>query len=310
MKLLYNGEEIPLGGGTSDVTWDDVQNKPEHITSSDLEDMYYAWSNFPVLFYTTSRASGARIKTRDTLTTNMGWTFGKLYVGATYIGFAVVNDPPATPVIDNTFQVFTGTIRAIDNDNHTVTVIVNYVSTYVSEANLVKGVTRAEYTALTAAQKYAGAYFITDEQVIIYRSKQYGGSPSSTTSAIPTGGIIIWSGAANAVPDGWALCDGNNGTPDLRDKFVLCAGTSHAVGSTGGSEEVTLTVEQMPEHKHIKQADDVLSRSGGGTSGGYIRDTSATGFFVTVRATNVSVGGSQPHSNMPPYYTLAYIMKL
>ena len=57
---------------------------------------------------------------------------------------------------------------------------------------------------------------------------------------IPSGGIIIWSGAANAIPTGWYLCDGNNSTPDLRDRFVIGAGSNYAVDATGGSADATL----------------------------------------------------------------------
>ena len=57
---------------------------------------------------------------------------------------------------------------------------------------------------------------------------------------IPSGGIILWSGAANAIPTGWYLCDGQNSTPDLRNRFVVGAGDSYAVDATGGSADATL----------------------------------------------------------------------
>ena len=58
--------------------------------------------------------------------------------------------------------------------------------------------------------------------------------------SFPTGGIILWSGAANAIPTGWVLCDGQNSTPDLRNRFVVGAGDSYAVDATGGSADATL----------------------------------------------------------------------
>lgn len=133
---------------------------------------------------------------------------------------------------------------------------------------------------------------------------QFGGGASG---GIPTGGIIIWSGAANAVPDGWALCDGNNGTPDLRDRFVLGAGTKHAVGSTGGSEMVTLTKEQMPLHDHL-YSNGYFQVFGAGT-GTNKTVLSTAGTRLDDVYTNTA-GNSAAHNNMPPYYTLAYIMKL
>lgn len=128
------------------------------------------------------------------------------------------------------------------------------------------------------------------------------GSGSEPAIGVPSGFIGMWSGTN--VPDGWALCDGENGTPDLRGKFVLGSSDSHALGSTGGSEEVTLTVAQMPSHTHnfaVKQRTVKVSEQANGAS--VVTNASVTG--------SVSYSGlSQPHPNMPPYYTLAYIMKL
>jgi len=59
-----------------------------------------------------------------------------------------------------------------------------------------------------------------------------GSAPS--VNPIPSGGIIMWSGSIGSIPAGYYLCDGNNGTPDLRDRFVVGSGTSYAVGNTGG----------------------------------------------------------------------------
>ncbi len=65
---------------------------------------------------------------------------------------------------------------------------------------------------------------------------------------IPIGGIIMWSGAT--VPDGWALCDGNNDTPDLRNRFVVGAGSDYAVNAKGGQKEVKLAADQLAQHRH------------------------------------------------------------
>lgn len=128
-----------------------------------------------------------------------------------------------------------------------------------------------------------------------------GGGPSD--GGVPAGCILIWSGTADNIPDGWALCDGQNGRPDLRDRFVLGAGTSHAVGDSGGSEEVTLTVEQMPRHAHNMDSifDDYTDT--------YSRVQRTNGALST-NVTTKYTGGSQPHPNMPPYYALCYIIKL
>lgn len=54
------------------------------------------------------------------------------------------------------------------------------------------------------------------------------------TSAVPSGGIIMWSGSIASIPSGYYICDGTNGTPDLRDRFVVGSGNTYAVGNTGG----------------------------------------------------------------------------
>lgn len=120
---------------------------------------------------------------------------------------------------------------------------------------------------------------------------------------VPQGGIIIWSGSANNIPTGWVLCDGNNGTPDLRDRFVLGAGHNYAVGVTGGEEAHTLTIDEMPKHNHTTQW---KSYSGGGGSGFTDPVNPETGdlYIPTSYA-----GNNKSHNNMPPYYSLCYIMK-
>ncbi|WP_413854570.1 hypothetical protein [Candidatus Ruminimicrobium bovinum] len=125
---------------------------------------------------------------------------------------------------------------------------------------------------------------------------------------VPKGAIIIWSGSADKIPTGWALCDGTNGTPDLRGKFVLGSfsetGNKYSVGQTGGEEEHTLTIDEMPSHNHTWLFGLETDDSGtGGSLDEYTRKpgniTDSIGY----------VGGSRPHNNMPPYYSLCYIMK-
>lgn len=68
--------------------------------------------------------------------------------------------------------------------------------------------------------------------------------------SIPSGIITMWSGASSAIPDGWLLCDGNNNTPDLRDRFIVGAGNNYNVGATGGEATHKLTTSEMPSHNH------------------------------------------------------------
>jgi microcystin-dependent protein len=146
---------------------------------------------------------------------------------------------------------------------------------------------------------------------------------------VPQGGIIMWSGSVASVPSGWFLCNGSNGTPDLRNRFVVGAGDSYAVGATGGADSVTLTEAQMPAHTHTfsgttnttgAHTHDVPNgNSGGGSTvilNGNSRSndrntatTSAGDHSHTFSGTTASTGGGTSHENRPPYYALAYIMK-
>ena len=70
-------------------------------------------------------------------------------------------------------------------------------------------------------------------------------------SVLPTGIIVMWNSTASSIPEGWQLCDGSNGTPDLRGQFIVGAGGSYAFGDTGGSASVTLSANAMPIHTHV-----------------------------------------------------------
>lgn len=69
-------------------------------------------------------------------------------------------------------------------------------------------------------------------------------------AGVPTGSIVMWSGLIADIPEGWTLCDGSNGAPDLRDKFLVGAGSTYAEGATGGANTVALTNNHLPSHQH------------------------------------------------------------
>jgi len=139
---------------------------------------------------------------------------------------------------------------------------------------------------------------------------------------IPTGGIIIWSGAANAIPSGWLLCNGSSGTPDLRNRFVVGAGSTYAVAATGGSADAIVV-------SHTHTATSVVTDLGhshstvtinglgpplqgfahGNTPIGNTVSTNTATTGITVATSIASTGSSGTNANLPPYYALCYIMK-
>lgn len=138
----------------------------------------------------------------------------------------------------------------------------------------------------------------------------HGGTGAGETSFLvkaPLGTIVIWSGAADNIPSGWQLCDGTNGTPDLRERFVVGAGSAYSVGDTGGSETVRLTLDEMPAHTHSIP----YNKAGNSTYTSVMLDytTSLSNKLLSYDAIGNS-GSDQPHENRPPYYALCYIMKL
>lgn len=111
---------------------------------------------------------------------------------------------------------------------------------------------------------------------------------------IPPGIICLWYGVLLDIPTGWTICDGNNGTPDLRDKFLIGAGDSYSPGDTGGSDR----------HRHFFTSDGhshPIQTAGGWVSSGAAIDDD-TGISVAVGLTNLTLA-------LPPYHALCYIMK-
>jgi hypothetical protein len=148
-----------------------------------------------------------------------------------------------------------------------------------------------------------------------------GATPPSATP-IPAGGIFLWSGSIGSIPAGYVLCNGSNGTPDLRDRFVVGAGTTYAVNATGGSADSVVVSHAHsatsavtdPGHNHQHYATNTTGgiatpgdRNANATVNTYNTNTKTTG--ITVATTVNTAGVSGTNANLPPYYALCYIMK-
>ena len=140
---------------------------------------------------------------------------------------------------------------------------------------------------------------------------------AAALAAFPAGGIIMWSGSIASIPSGWALCNGSSGTPDLRDRFVIGAGTLYAVNATGGSKDAVVVSHTHaatvtdPGHFHsYNQPVPSNAANPPGSSGSQASATNTGTKTTGITVTNASTGVSGVDANLPPYLALAYIMKL
>jgi len=143
---------------------------------------------------------------------------------------------------------------------------------------------------------------------------------TAITGAVPSGGIIIWSGSSASIPSGWVLCNGSNSTPDLRDRFVVGAGSTYAVGGTGGSANAIVVshthTASVTDSGHTHTVAIRTSSTGASNPSGDTRPLQEAGGSTTtasavtgISVTNASAGSSGTNANLPPYYALCYIMK-
>lgn len=175
-------------------------------------------------------------------------------------------------------------------------------------ANISTGLTQAE-TRISALENHSGE--VLSGTVTAFSGTFKDGYPVNKNTGL--------------VDKEWHLCDGTNGTPDLRNRFIY-GGNGTNNGTTGGEASVTLTVQTIPAHGHtgttstngnhshtvttFKEHHKINGNSYDGyCTGSTDRTTSTAGNHQHSLNIN-STGGGQPHNNMPPYYTLAYIMKL
>jgi len=150
------------------------------------------------------------------------------------------------------------------------------------------------------------------------------GTTWTSSAAFVAGMIMLWSGSSATIPSGWLLCNGASGTPDLRNRFVVGATSTYAVGATGGSADAIVV-----SHTHTATVTDAghahsLTNYGSAQAGsdldgapvmastGYTtaRNPNPTNSATTgITVANSTTGSSGTNANLPPYYALCYIMK-
>ena len=223
---------------------------------------------------------------------------------------------------------------------------------YIVYSDAIKGWTTANNFNVGANLTVAGTTTLTGVATAPTAANGTSNTQVATTAfvrnIIPTGVITLWYGSIVNIPNGWLLCDGTNSTPDLRDRFIVGAGSTYAVAATGGATSNTpsgsisgtvgntaLTEAQMPKHYHTLWGPAAISGfvqspitnagvfnggtpdDGAQTYGSYsVGGDAASGGFGTGTSNGNEHGhsfsgsfGGTSMSILPPYYALAYIMK-
>ena len=125
------------------------------------------------------------------------------------------------------------------------------------------------------------------------------GSALTGVESFVTGMIIAWYGNTGNIPTGFVLCDGNNNTPDLRDRFIVGAGSAYSPGDTGGSKDAVLVSHFHTTENFVGRSNYAEPRNFGVGTDGNLNSTGNTD----------TKGEDGTNKNLPPYHALCYIMK-
>ena len=155
--------------------------------------------------------------------------------------FTGLTEAVATEVNDNFDTIYNEFNGSIDENNINLTKA-EFKAALLETLKTVDGTGSGLDTDLLDGKEYSEISTEIDTAEAV--AKAY------TDANVPQGLISMWSGSIVSIPSTWALCNGSNGTPDLRDRFVVGAGSSYSVGDTGGVNSVTLTEAQLPSHSH------------------------------------------------------------
>ena len=197
----------------------------------------------------------------------------------------------------------------------------------------------AQVTGDVTAANVTASNTVMGSQVTSTNNADFNGTCTASdfvgNGTIPVGGIIMWSGTDGNIPTNWALCNGSSGTPNLIDKFIVGRGSSYAAGDTGGSADAI-----VPTHTHtatggshghpVRHSTQITGAVEADASGGYVLDNTGVQDFTANNSTPSSTSGDQigqsgslsltaatpadgesvTNKNLPPYYAIAYIMRI
>ena len=117
---------------------------------------------------------------------------------------------------------------------------------------------------------------------------------------VPRGGVILWHGSSDAIPKGWAICDGTQGTPDMRDRFVVGAGGKYALDGMGGAESATPDVSTGTAKTGIRLADAAPGGTAGNSGTGIGIQNAALNIWTGAAGTGIGIQGTTLDGNTLP----------
>ena len=334
MASTYSNLKIELiGTGEQTGTWGDITNDnfsiafQEAITGS--ADVAFSSADVTVTLTDTNQAQTARNLRLNLTGTSGGARQLILGSGCQVEKLYLINNGLADAVtVKNTsgtgIAVPAGKTMFVYNNGTNVVEAVNASVTPFAVASGGTGLTTLTANNVLIGNGTSNVAFVapgTSGNVLTSN-----GTTWVSGASFVTGMIMLWSGSIATIPAGFALCNGSNGTPDLRDRFVVGAGSTYAVNATGGSANATLpshthtATSSVSDPGHFHVMDRFLGNlggsntayvgddSGGGAASSQNTQSASTG--ITVTTTNSTEGSSATNANLPPYFALAYIMKL
>jgi hypothetical protein len=246
-------------------------------------------------------------------------------IGASGLGVVIPNGITALVYCDGTnfYNAISGSVGNFTvNGNLAVTgtTALSGALTY-GGVTLSNAVTGTGSMALSASPTFTGTP-IAPTAAPGTNTTQIATTAFALANSIPSGAIILWSGSIASIPSGWLLCDGTSGTPDLRNRFIVGAGSTYAVAATGGTADAVVVSHTHTAtdsgHTHglgntvsTTTPGSVVTYTGPGGGNAFQSINTLTGSTNSGTA-NISVsttGVSGTNQNLPPYYALAYIMK-
>lgn len=315
-----------IGTGEQDGTWGDTTNTnlgtaiEQAITGSG--DVTFSGADVTLTLVNTNNAQTARNLRLVCVGNSSGAR--QLIVPAIEKQYIIKNELADTVTVKNStgtgIAIPSGKTSIVFNDGTDVVDVTTFVTSLSTSGNVTVGGT------LSAASPAFTGTPTAPTPAPGTNTTQIATTAFVLANSVPAGAIMMWSGSIVSIPSGWYLCDGSNGTPDLRNRFVVGAGSTYAVGATGGSADSIVVSHSHtasssvsdPGHSHpppdggnymYLNGATIIASTVGGNNIGYNNRTGTSTTGIGVTTTVNAAGSSGVNANLPPYYALAYIMK-